>query len=61
MNQTTTVYFCTYSNKKTNGMWCKSREYNTLEALLSAMKDYLEKNPGTTVTFQQRQDYAGQF
>lgn len=54
MKQTTskTVFFVTYRNKETQGMWRKSRQYNTMGDLMKAMQPYLEQHPRTTVQFQ---------
>lgn len=54
MKQTTskTVFFVTYRNKETQGMWRKSRQYNTVGDLMNAMQPYLEQHPRTTVQFQ---------
>ena len=45
-------YFCTYKNASTNGAWIKSREYDTVAALLNAMQPYLEQHPRTLVQYQ---------
>lgn len=52
--QQTTFYFCTYKNAATNGNWCKSNEYTSVDAMLTAMRTYLNNNPRTQVTFQTR-------
>ncbi len=54
-----TAYFCTYMNSAdTRGEWRKSREYTSMQALLSKMLAYLEKYPRTTVTYQTRTVYS---
>lgn len=45
-------YFCTYKNSATHSQWVKSREYETIGALLTAMQPYLEQHSTTTVQYQ---------
>lgn len=45
-------YFCTYKNSETKSQWIKSREYETVDELLDAMKPYIKQHPMTTVQYQ---------
>lgn len=45
-------YFCTYKNGATNAQWVKSREYNSVAELFTAMRPYVEQHPTTTVQYQ---------
>lgn len=54
----TTVHFCTYRNRETQGAWRQSKEYKSMRDLLNAMLPYLEKHPFTTVSYQTRVVYT---
>lgn len=49
-----TVHFCTYRCNATNNAWRKSREYESIDALLDAMRPYMRQNPNIQVTYQTR-------
>lgn len=53
-------YFCTYSNGRTNKRPVRSRNYNSMNELLSAMASYLAENPWTTVNYQTETKYFKQ-
>lgn len=52
--QSKTYFFCTYKNAETKGAIKKSREYESMQALLTAMTQYLSQHPWTTVWYQSR-------
>lgn len=60
MTQTTTKFFCTYKSAETKGEWRKSREYSSIDALISAMLPYLRKHPSCQVTYQTCNSFTSQ-
>lgn len=60
MTQTIEKFFCTYKSAETKGAWRKSREYPTIDALISAMTPYLRKYPRAQVTFQTANSFTSQ-
>ena len=51
------VHFCSYKNRETKG-WQKSREYDSIKALMTAMMPYMENHPNTTVQYLTRTVYV---
>lgn len=60
MTQTKTFFLCTYKSAETKGEWRKSREYESIDALMSAMLPYLRKCPSCQVTYQTRNQFTSQ-
>ena len=60
MTLTKIIFFCTYKSAETKGAWRKSREYPSIDALMSAMTPYLRKYPSCQVTYQTRSQFTSQ-
>lgn len=50
----TTKYFLRVRDKQNWARWVSSKEYDTIEELFEASKQFLLENPGRVISFMQR-------